>query len=565
MPQQATTDWTALSRVIADDNVPLDLKLRHVQGIITQGEEADCATVVRLLLEQHASLRHGLLEARQTQKELKQIVDKLTSPPWYPALYRRSFNTAQGARHIVQIGTNRRIVGLADGVDLTGLRLGEEVFLGSEQNVIVGRSPLGMPTHGETALFDRKLADGRLVLKWHDEDQIVDAAGTLADVPLKAGDLVRLDRSSWIAYEVIARSQGDSLFLEETPQVSFADIGGLNQQIHGVKNLISLHLFHRGVVDRYKARRKGSLLLYGPSGVGKTMLAKALANWLATLSQSRRSRFMNIKPGALHSMWYSQSEANYREVFRVARAAGESDPHVPIVLFFDEVDSVGLARGHSHQHVDDRVLNSFMAELDGLTERGNVLVIGATNRLEALDPALLRASRFGDLKLEVPRPKMPAGREILAKYLPADIPYAVNGHGDDLAATRAEILDAAISRLYAPNADNNLATIRFRDGKQRVVRFADLINGAVLANIATTAVEQACLREIETGEVGVQVADMHWAIAEEMQTMARSLSTTNCRNQLSDLPQDVDVVAVEPVARKVAHPHRYLNDERSAA
>jgi len=255
-------------------------------------------------------------------------------------------------------------------------------------------------------------------------------------------------------------------------------------------------------------------------------------------------------------MWYGQSEANYREAFRVAREAGDQEPEVPVVMFFDEVDSIGASRTNSAWRVDDRVLTSFMTELDGLSSRGNVLVVAASNRRDAIDPALLRPGRLGDLVLEVPRPNMHAGREIFRKHLQAEIPYSIDGF--DSSAARREIIESAVSRIYSPNSESELLLITFRDGKRHTVRARDLISGASIAKIAITAKEKACAEEVETGHQGIRLNHVFSAIDAELETVAHTLTPGNCRLHLADLPQDVDVVRVEQVQRKVARPHKYL-------
>ena len=512
----------------------------------------------RHLLGELQRLHEGLASARESQAELKHLLERLTAPPWFPATYLGPAGTGSDPAAVIMQGSVRRIVRLNDGLSPDALAPGDEVLLGHEMNIVVARSAAPALDGGEVATFDRYTNDGRIVLNSRDEEIIVTVAASLPRGQLKTGDLLRWDRTVGMAFEVVDRSSGADLFLEETPSETFSDIGGLDTQIEELQRAVLMRLHHRALVAKYGLRPKRSVLLWGPPGTGKTMLARALANRLRELSASGRARFMNIKPGSLHSMWYAQSERNYREVFRAAREAGDRDPDIPVVLYFDEVDAIGSVRGASLTRVDDRVLTAFMAELDGLESRGNVMVVASTNRRDALDPGLARPGRLGDCVIHIPAPDRKAARAILARHLRPDIPYAPNGHGPDAVATRDEILDASIARLYAPNGDSDLAVMMFRDGKQRTLKARDLISGAVIAKIALGAVERACVREACTGDAGVRLDDVAWAMEAELTSAVRVLTPANCRAYLTDLPHDVDVVSVQPLERRVPRPERYL-------
>ncbi len=358
-----------------------------------------------------------------------------------------------------------------------------------------------------------------------------------------------------LAFERIEPSKGEEYFLEETPNDSFEEIGGLDREIDMLKRVLTLHLFHEDAAGRYKLRRKRAVLMEGPPGNGKTKVARATCAWLGSLSPGGRARFINVKPGALNSMWFGATEQRYRDIFRVAREAAAAEPDVPVVMFWDEIDAIGCTPGESINRIDDRMLNCFKAELNGLEERGNIVILSATNRRDALDPALARPGRLGDLVLHFPQPNRRAARSILSRHMPVDIPYAANGEGP--AAAREALLDLAVGQIFAQNSDTELAKLTLRDGKQRVVRAADLVSGAHLEAIAQASIERACVREAEGGPQGVTSADMDAAIADFFYVTPRALTPRNARNYLHDLPQDVDVVRVDLPERKVRHPHRY--------
>ena len=514
------------------------------------------------LLRELDRLHVGLVRAQTQQDELKDMFDRLMAPPWHVGVYLGGgVVTGRGASAVVAVNSLRRVVNLDEGVELATLEVGDEVLLNTEQNLLVARSSYPFMPSGETAVFDRMAGERHLVIRSREEEIVVQATDRLLQSAPRPGDVVRWDRNLWLAFDKLQRTTGAHLFLDDTPSETFAAVGGLDAQIAELQRTIRLHYEHSDVVRKYGLRRRAAVLLAGPPGTGKTLVARALANWLAELSPAGRSRFMNVKPGSLHSMWYSQSEANYREAFRVARAEGERDPDVPVVMFFDEVDAIGGARGDSMARVDDRVLTAFLTELDGLESRGNVLVVCATNRRDALDPALLRpGGRLGDIILEVPRPNRQAAREIFARHLPASTPFAVRDDTDASSDLRNALIDAGVSRIYAPNGHGELATLTLRDGKRRPVLASELVSGAVIANIARRAIERACMREVETGAAGVELSDLLEAVDLEFESAARTITPANCRRFLEGLPQDVDVVRVErPTASTTRRAYRYLN------
>lgn len=544
-----------IDRVIRGPESNLEERLRLLDTV-RASDNGRGAALDRYFVEEVLRLRAALDEARLHQGKLRKTLATLTASPWHPGVFLGAAMTAEGERALVLHAGARRVVPLADDLPSDDLAAGDEVLLANGLNVVLARSPYQASQTGETARFERFQPDGRAVVTWRDEECVVALGGAIDSGSLRAGDRVRWDRTAWMALEKIDRPEGSSLFLEDTPPETFDGIGGLDRQIAELQRTIALHRHHADVVRRYHLPRKGSVLLVGPPGTGKTMIARALANWLSTLSPSGRARFMSIKPGALHSVWYSQSEANYREAFRVAREAGEREPDVPVVMFFDEVDAVGAARGQSLLRVDDRVQTAFMTELDGLEGRGNILVVAATNRRDAIDPALLRPGRLGDLVLDVPRPDARGAAAILRKYITHDLPLT---EGDDDPARAANaVIATAVSRLYASSGDADIATLFLRDGRRRTVAAREVMSGATLAKIARSAIERACWREIETGEGGLDARDVLTVIDDEMAQMARVLTAANARMHVSDLPQDVDVVRVEPVVRAVPRPLRYV-------
>lgn len=523
--------------------------------------------VDRFCLEKIGRLRTGLFAAREEHEKMKALVEGMLAPPYFPAVFVSAGGTPQGIGALIQTATEIRVVGISDDVPVSELTAGDPVLISHERNVLVRKADCRTFLTGDVATYSRSTPDGRLVLRSREEEIVVLATSELRAAAPRPGDAVRFTRDLGLAFEKIEQSKGDEYFLEDTPSDSFDEIGGLEREIDLLKSALSLHTFHQGITSKYKLRRKKAVLMEGPPGNGKTKVARAACAWLATLSKSGRARFINVKPGALSSMWYGQTQLHYREIFRVAREAAAQDPGSVICMFWDEIDAIGGARGESVHRIDDNVLNAFMAELNGLEERGNVIVLAATNRLDALDPALVRPGRLGDLVLHFPSPNRRAARSILARHLPADIPYSSShssAHSSSHSSSEADagesrelLLDTAVERIFAQTGDTELANLTFRDGKRRLVRAADLVSGAHLEAIAQAAVERACLRETEGGPAGVASADMHAAVAAFFASAPRALTPRSARGYLRDLPQDVDVVRVDMIARKVRNPGLY--------
>jgi proteasome-associated ATPase len=565
-------DPRAFHRYLSDDTVGMRQKCQFIRT--AREESPDSSAVVDLsLVRMIMGLRGKLREAQaaqgqleEIQKELDNAYKRLTLPPLHPATFLECRDIGGERAALVHYNNSPRFVTLGDDFDGNGMETGEQVLLSGDLNLLVGKladSPLNC---GEMATFERYTDDGRLVLSRRDEEVIVSAGAGLDGVTLVRGDVVRWSPSAWLAYEKVDRSRGDHYFFKENILETFDDIGGLDGQIEALKNLVLLHLEHGDLTRRYGLPPERSVLLSGPPGTGKTMLVKALVNFLEGLSSGGRARFISVKPGELGSVWYSGTEAKIREVFRVAREAAQSDPDIPVVIFFDELDWIASSRGNNIHRVDDRAVDALAAELDGLSARGNILLVAATNRMDVLDPALLRPGRFGDMPIKVGRPRRAAARAILSKYFRAEMPYASgvgsNGgrsdHGRSNGEAREEILDATLSRLYSPNGEGDVAVITFRDGSRRVVRLQDVMSGAVLAKIARGAARRACLREIETGAGGIELAGVLAVIDGEIDAAARVLTPRNCSLHLDDLPQDVDVVKVEPIERKPANVHSFM-------
>jgi ATP-dependent 26S proteasome regulatory subunit len=487
-----------------EDAPSLEEKVRFLQDLRRHSEELG-RQADRFLVDQVAHLHQGLIEAQENQKKLKAVLEKLSATPWHPAVFLRPVATPLGQRVMVMHGSSRRVVELADGVDLDSLAIGDEVFLGNELNVVMGKSPCGIPQCGETAFFDRYTSDRRLVLKWRDE----------------------------------------------VPDIGREQVGGQEANLETLLSTLTTILVAPDKAQLYGLGGRQSILMVGPPGCGKTLMARVAASEIARLS-GKRCRFGVVKPAEWESPWVGETQQNIRNCFKALREAAQDGF---AVLFLDEIEAVGRIRGSVIGHHSDKFLAALLAELDGFTDRGGVAIIAATNRKDMVDPALLE--RLSDVEIHVSRPDMRGARAIFQIHLPESLPYSPNGASAE--DTRLEIIETAVSRFYSPNAENELCILRFRDGKTRTVTARELASGRIFEQICRAARQAAFLRDVRGGEPGLRVADIENAVSHAMKRLASTLSLRNVHAYLSDLPQDVDVVSVEPVVRKVSRPHRYLH------
>jgi len=519
-----------------DRKVELALRLRA--SAADGGRQLD-----RILFERIARMAQGLGAAQAAQQELRDLLERLDSPPWRPALFLRSVPTPLGPRAMVLEGAARRVVAVADGIALDALQVGEEVFLGAEGNVLVGRSPYGTPRCGETALFERTTPDGRCVLRWRDEEVVVDAAATLNPGQLAHGDQIRWDRAAWMAFEKLDAGAVRRFLLEDVEDVRREQVGGQEANLDALLAALTAALTAPEAAARYRLGTRRSVLMIGPPGCGKTLMARVAVAEVARLS-GQRCRLAVVKPAEWESPWVGETQQNIRSCFRALRTA--ADGHS--VLFLDEIESIGRIRGGAANQHADKFLAALLAELDGFTDRTGIAIVAATNRKDLVDPALLE--RLSDVELAVRRPDLRAARAIFDVHLAASIPFAGAG-------VREESIERAVSRLYGPNAQNEICTLRFRDGKTRTVAARELASGRMFAQICRASCQAAFLRDVRGGKAGVSVADVEEAVTDAMERLASTISRANVHAYLSDLPQDVDVVSVEPVVRKAARPHRY--------
>jgi proteasome-associated ATPase len=478
---------------------------------------------------QNERLSAALQETREQLTLLRREVEKLTAPPNPFAVIERV--NPDGTLDVLTGGRKLR-VGVQPSIEVKELERGQEVLLNEAMSVIdVGAFDAG----GEVTTVKEVLGDGRLIVVGPaDDERVVGLAGPMEPVPLRVGDAVRLDARTGLIQERLVRPEVEELVLEEIPEVTYQQIGGLTAQIETIRDAVELPYLHKHLFEDYELSAPKGVLLYGPPGCGKTLIAKAVANSLAgavaakTGSVDARSYFLNIKGPELLNKYVGETERQIRLIF--ARAKEKSDEGVPVIVFFDEMDSLFRTRGSGvSSDVESTVVPQLLSELDGVEGLKNVIVIGASNREDLIDPAILRPGRL-DVKIKVERPDAAAAREILAIYLRRSLPFAddeLGGAGGDVSALIASLIDRVVEAMFATVHENRFLEVTYANGDKEILYFRDFASGAMIENVVRRAKKAAIKREIAGGTRGVGVGDLLGAVRQEYREHEDLPNTTN--------------------------------------
>jgi proteasome-associated ATPase len=477
---------------------------------------------------QNEKLVSALQDAKQQIDLLKQEVDKLCSPPNTYGIFERS--NKDGTCEINVDGKMMR-VNSHPSIRIEELMEGQLVVLNEAFNIVDATT---FDPRGEVMTVSDVLDDGRVIVLGHaDEERVVSLSQPMRREKLKAGDNLLVNPRTGFGVERLPKSTVDQVMLEEVPDVTYEDIGGLGDQIEVLRDAIELPYLHADRFKRYSLSPPKGILLYGPPGCGKTMIGKAVANSLALRIQEMRggeakSYFLNVKGPELLNKYVGETEHKIREVFKNAREKAEED--VPVVIFFDEMDSLFRMRGSGiSSDMEATVVAQFLSEIDGIESLRNVIVIGASNRQDLIDPAVLRPGRL-DLKVKVHRPEKQGALQIFTKYLTTDLPFsedATRKYGPDKDAIVRGILSETVESMYAENEENKFLEVTYAKGEREIFYFKDFSSGAMLKNIVDRAKKKAVKRAITSGDEGVRLTDMLESVREEFKENEDLPNTTN--------------------------------------
>ena len=471
-------------------------------------------------VSQNEKLSYTLREAREHIATLRDEVDKLSQPPSaYGVVVGKNDD---GTIDVLTSGRKMR-VSLHPDVDHDSLARGAEVVLNESFNVVQARNPESV---GEVVTIKEILDDGvrALVTGRADEERVCELADSLRGVLLRSGDTMRLDPRTNLLLEKLPRPEVEDLLLEEVPDISYADIGGLDVQIEQIADAVELPFLHADLFAEHQLPAPKGILLYGPPGCGKTLIAKAVANSLAkkvaekTGGEKGRSYFINIKGPELLNKYVGETERQIRLVFQ--RAREKSEEGWPVIVFFDEMDSMFRTRGSGiSSDMESTIVPQLLAEIDGVEGLRNVIVIGATNREDLIDPAILRPGRL-DVKIKIERPSAVAAEQIFARYLTDEIPIAA---GADVPS----MIRTTVAEMYRDDEANQFLEVTYQNGDKETLYYKDFASGAMIENIVRRAKKLAIKRVIAGGARGVCLQDLLDSIKQEYKEHEDLPNTTN--------------------------------------
>ncbi|MBA3294226.1 MAG: proteasome ATPase [Geodermatophilaceae bacterium] len=486
------------------------------------------------LSERNDRLADTLREAREQLLTLREEVDRLAQPPSGYGIFlnRHDEDTVD-----IFTGGRKLRVSVSPNVEMDELLHGQEVMLNEAMNIVAAT---GFERAGDVVMLKEILqpVEGiparALVIGHTDEERVVYLAETLREAPLRVGDSLLLESRSGYAYERIPKSEVEELILEEVPDIDYGDIGGLARQIEQIRDAVELPFLHSELFREYELRPPKGILLYGPPGCGKTLIAKAVANSLAKQIAAERgegegrSFFLNIKGPELLNKYVGETERHIRLVFQ--RAREKASEGTPVIVFFDEMDSIFRTRGSGvSSDVENTIVPQLLSEIDGVEGLENVIVIGASNREDMIDPAILRPGRL-DVKIKIERPDAEAARDIFTKYLTTTVPIHdddLGEHGGNPDATVAAMIQGAVERMYAELEENRFLEVTYANGDKEVLYFKDFNSGAMIQNIVDRAKKMAIKDHLESGARGVRIGHLMSACIDEFKENEDLPNTTN--------------------------------------